>query len=60
MRFLVTLLKLHRQFSHPPKSRLIILVTEAGVWKKNNDKTLAEIDENVKSVEYMLKLHPGQ
>ena len=27
-----TLLKLHRQFAHPPKKRLIALLKYAGVW----------------------------
>ena len=29
-----TLLKLHRQFAHPPKNRLIALLKDADVWKE--------------------------
>ena len=40
-----TLLKLHRQFAHPPMKRLIALLKDAGVWKDEYEETLAEIGE---------------
>ena len=40
-----TLLKLHRQFAHPPMNRLITLLKDAGVWKEEYEETLAEIGE---------------
>lgn len=38
-----TLLKLHRQFAHPPKKRLIALLKDAGVWKNDYDDDLSDI-----------------
>lgn len=40
-----TLLKLHRQFAHPPKNRLIALLKDAGVWREDYEETLAQVNE---------------
>ena len=40
-----TLLKLHRQFAHPPMKRLIALLKDAWIWKDEYEETLAEIGE---------------
>ena len=40
-----TLLKLHRQFAHPPKKRLIALMKDAGVWQEHYKETMAQIEE---------------
>ncbi|MCG7877703.1 MAG: transposase [Candidatus Thiodiazotropha endolucinida] len=40
-----TLLKLHRQFAHPPMKRLIALLKDAAVWKDEYEETLAEIGQ---------------
>ncbi|CAG2239162.1 unnamed protein product [Mytilus edulis] len=37
------LLKLHRQFAHPPKKRLVALLKDAGTWKEEYDEDLSEI-----------------
>ncbi|CAC5412668.1 unnamed protein product [Mytilus coruscus] len=37
------LLKLHRQFAHPPKKRLVALVKDAGIWKEEYNEDLSEI-----------------
>ena len=39
-----SLLKLHRQFAHPPKKRLIGLLKDAGVWRDDYEQTISEID----------------
>ena len=39
------LLKLHRQFAHPPKRRLIALLKDAGVWKEEYEDTIQTIEE---------------
>ena len=36
-----TLLKLHRQFAHPRKNRLIALLKDAGVRREDYEETLA-------------------
>lgn len=40
-----TLLKLHRQFAHPPKKRLVSLLQDAGAWRDNFDEDLEKIEE---------------
>ena len=40
-----TVLKLHRQFAHPTKKRLIALLKDAGVWKEEYYETVSEIEE---------------
>ena len=40
-----TLLKLHRQFGHPPKKKLIALLKDAGVWQEHYEETLSQIEE---------------
>ena len=40
-----TLLKLHRQFAHPPKKRLIALLKVAGVWQEHYEETVTQIEE---------------
>lgn len=38
-----TLLKLHRQFAHPPKKRLVALLKDAGTWREEYDNDLTDI-----------------
>ena len=38
-----TLLKLHRQFAHPPTKRLAALLKDAGIWKVDYEKDLDQI-----------------
>ena len=40
-----TLLKLHRQFAHPPKNRLIALLKDADVWKEEYGEIIEQINE---------------
>ena len=40
------MLKLHRQFAHPPKKRLIALLKDAQVWKEQYEGIITQIDEN--------------
>ncbi|CAC5372113.1 unnamed protein product [Mytilus coruscus] len=40
------LLKLYRQFAHPPKKRLVALLKDAGIWKEQYDEDLSEIQSN--------------
>ena len=51
-----TLLKLHRQFAHPHKNKLIALLKDAGVWREDYEETLVQMDENVNSVRSIPKL----
>ena len=44
--FYKTVLKLHRQFAHSTKKRLIALLKDAGVWKEEYYETVSEIEEN--------------
>ena len=37
------LLKLHQQFAHPPKKRLVALLKDAGGWREEYDDHLLEI-----------------
>ena len=39
-----TLLKLHRQFAHPPKKRLASLLKDAGIWKAEYEADLDQIE----------------
>lgn len=41
-----TLLKLHRQFAHPPEKRLVALLKDAGVWEDKYKEVLAQIQSN--------------
>lgn len=41
----LTLLKLHRQFAHRPKKRLVSLLQDAGAWRDNFDEDLEKIEE---------------
>ena len=41
-----TLLKLHRQFAHPRKNRLIALLKDVGVWKEEYEEIIEQINEN--------------
>lgn len=38
------LLKLHRQFAHPPAKRLKALLCDAGSWKEEHEKLLTDIE----------------
>ena len=40
-----TLLKLHRQFAHPPKNRLIALLKDADIWKEEYEEIIEQINE---------------
>ena len=40
------LLKLHRQFAHPSRRRLMALLKDAGVWKNDYLDILSTIEEN--------------
>ena len=40
-----TLVKLHRQFAHPPKSRLIALLKDADVWKEEYEEIIQQINK---------------
>ena len=40
-----TLLKLHRQFAHQPKNRLIALLKDADVWKEDYEEIIEQINE---------------
>ena len=40
-----TLLKLHRQFAHPTKKRLIALLKDAGVWQEEYEDTMTQIEQ---------------
>lgn len=42
---MLTLLKLHRQFAHPPKKRLVALLKDAGAWKDEFNDDLCEIEQ---------------
>ena len=39
------LLKLHRQFAHPPKKRLIALLKDAKVWQEQYEEDMVQIEE---------------
>ena len=39
------LLKLHRQFAHPPKKRLIALLKDAGAWRDEYEMDLSDIQD---------------
>ena len=41
-----TLLKLHRQFAHPSRMKLISLLKDAHVWKESFENDLALISQN--------------
>lgn len=41
-----TLLKLHRQFAHPPEKRLVILMKDAGIWREEYRQDLQDIVKN--------------
>ncbi|CAC5380795.1 unnamed protein product [Mytilus coruscus] len=40
-----TLLKLHRQFAHPPMKRFIAVLKDAGVWKEEYEQEMSTIEE---------------
>ena len=40
-----TLLKLHRQFAHPTKKRLIALLKDTGVWQEEYEDTMTQIEQ---------------
>ena len=51
------LLKLHRQFAHPSKRRLIALLKGAGVWDGDYLDILTTIAENCQLCKFILKPH---
>ena len=40
------LLKLHRQFAHPPRGKLEVLLTDAGVWQESFSEDNYSIYQN--------------
>lgn len=40
-----TLLKLHRQFAHPPKKRLVSLLKDAGAWHDSFEPDMEKIEQ---------------
>ena len=38
------LLKLHRQFAHPPKKRLIAFLKDAVFWQEHYEETISQIE----------------
>ena len=53
-----TLLKLHRQFAHPPMKRLIALLKDAGVWKEEYEQELLTIEEQCEICKRYAKTPP--
>ena len=49
-----TLLKLHRQFSHPSKVKLVSLLKDANIWKDEYDPLLSKIYGRCE----LCKMHP--
>jgi len=43
-----TLLKLHRQFAHPPENKLISLLKDAGIWNEKFKEDLVTISKTCK------------
>ena len=41
-----TLLKLHRQFAHPPLEKLKLLLQEAKIWRNDYKELLERINKN--------------
>ena len=52
------LLKLHRQFAHPSKRRLMALLKDAGVWKNDYLDILLTIEENCQLCKSYTKTPP--
>ena len=52
------LLKLHRQFAHPSKRRLMALLKDAGVWKNDYLDILSTIEENCQLCKSYTKTPP--
>ncbi|KAK6191181.1 hypothetical protein SNE40_002919 [Patella caerulea] len=52
------LLKLHRQFAHPPMKRLITLLKDAGVWKEDYTEILQGISNNCQICKFYSKTPP--
>lgn len=55
-----TLLKLHRQFAHPPVKRLRSLLEDAGIWHKDDENCLNEINRNCEVCKQYAKSHQDQ
>ncbi|CAC5417516.1 unnamed protein product [Mytilus coruscus] len=53
-----TLLKLHRQFAHPPMKRLIALLKDAGVWKEEYEQEMSTIEEQCETCKRYAKTPP--
>ena len=53
-----TLLKLHRQFAHPPKQRMVALLKDAAVWEEKYDDELSEIGQNCEICKVYAKTPP--
>lgn len=53
-----TLVKLHRQFTHPPEEKLKSLLKDAGVWKEELQECLTKVYENCELCKMYKKTPP--
>ena len=53
-----TLLKLHRQFAHPPEAKLITLLKDANIWQDEFQHLLSEIHERCELCKVYSKTPP--
>ena len=52
------LLHLHRQFAHPPEEKLIKLLTDAGVWRKEYESVLKRIIDMCETCKEYARIPP--
>ena len=52
------LLKLHRQFAHPSKRKLVALLKDAGVWQADYLEVLTRLEESCELCKSYSKTHP--
>ena len=53
-----SILHLHRQFAHPPEEKLIKLLIDAGVWRKEYENVLKKIIEKCETCKEYAKVPP--
>ena len=53
-----TLIKLHRQFAHPSKKKLIALLKDAGVWRQTYDTEMSKIYDECQVCKVYTKTPP--
>ena len=53
-----TLLKLHRQFAHPPRKRLVGLLKDAGIWRDDYEQTVSDIEQKCEMCKKYAKTPP--